>query len=202
MQKLELGGGGGSRDTLQAAVQSQYSPLENAFNAASKGQEQGFGSMFQSQLQKERIAGTLGMQLGLMDYKAGLQSQADEYATQEAEDLAMQKQQAEGDEIGGEEQAIMDHYQNVLESYEPGSDEYEGAKRALETMKRSMGGSNARRRGYLKGIGQNNFADPFAQGTLGMEAARPVAPQPDARDQAPVRQTIPGWEGIDDPFND
>lgn len=202
MQRLELGGSGGSRDTLQAAVGSQYEPLSQAFKAAQIGQEQGFGSMFQSQLQKERIAGTLGMQLGLMDYKAGLQSQADEYATQEAEDLAMQKQQAEGDEIGGEEQAIMDHYENVLESYEPGSDEYEGAKRALETMKRSMGGSNARRRGYLKGIGQNNFADPFAQGTLGIEQARPVAPQPDARDEAPVRQTIPGWEGIDDELND
>jgi len=158
--------------------------------------------MFQKQLQRERIAGTLGMQLALGDYKAGLQSQADEYATQQAEEEASAKEQAAGDELGGEEQAVMDHYQNVLESYEPGSDEYEGAKRALDTMKRSMGGSNSRRRGYLKGIGQNNFADPFAQGTLGMEAARPVAPQPDARDEAPVRQTIPGWEGIDDDLND
>ena len=202
MNRLELGGGGGSRDTLSAAVQSQYEPLGQAFKAAQIGQEQGLGSMFQKQLQRERIAGTLGMQLALGDYKAGLQSQADEYATQQAEEEASAKEQAAGDELGGEEQAVMDHYQNVLESYEPGSDEYEGAKRALDTMKRSMGGSNSRRRGYLKGIGQNNFADPFAQGTLGMEAARPVAPQPHARDEAPVRQTIPGWEGIDDDLND
>jgi len=202
MNRLELGGGGGSRDTLSAAVQSQYEPLGQAFKAAQIGQEQGLGSMFQKQLQRERIAGTLGMQLALGDYKAGLQSQADEYATQQAEEEASAKEQAAGDELGGEEQAVMDHYQNVLESYEPGSDEYEGAKRALDTMKRSMGASNSRRRGYLKGIGQNNFADPFAQGTLGMEAARPVAPQPDARDEAPVRQTIPGWEGIDDDLND
>lgn len=202
MNRLELGGGGGSRDTLSAAVQSQYEPLGQAFKAAQIGQEQGLGSMFQKQLQRERIAGTLGMQLALGDYKAGLQSQADEYATQQAEEEASAKEQAAGDELGGEEQAVMDHYQNVLESYEPGSDEYEGAKRALDTMNRSMGGSNSRRRGYLKGIGQNNFADPFAQGTLGMEAARPVAPQPDARDEAPVRQTIPGWEGIDDDLND
>lgn len=202
MNRLELGGGGGSRDTLSAAIQSQYSPLENAFKAAQQGQEQGFGSMFNRQLQRERIAGTLGMQLAIGDYKAGLQSQADEYAAQEAEDEAMQKEQAAGDELAGEEQAIMDHYQNVLASYEPGSPEYEGAKRALETMQGSMGGSNSRRRGYLKGIGQNNFADPFAQGTLGIEQARPVAPQPDARDEEPVRQTIPGWEGIDDNLND
>jgi len=202
MNRLELGGGGGSRDTLSAAIQSQYSPLENAFKAAQQGQEQGFGSMFASQLNKEKLAGTLGMHMALADQRAAYQGQADEYARQSAEDEAAAKEQAVGDELAGEEQAIMDHYQNVLESYEPGSPEYEGAKRALETMRSSMGGSNAKRRGYLKGIGQNNFADPFAQGTLGMEAARPVAPQPDARDQGPVRQVIPGWEGIDDNLND
>jgi hypothetical protein len=202
MNRLELGGGGGSRDTLQAAVGSQYEPLGQAFKAAQIGQEQGFGSMFQKQLQRERIAGTLGMQLALGDYKAGLQSQADEYASQQAEEEAAAKEQSEGDELSGEEQAITDHYQNVLDSYEPGSPEYEGAKRALETFERRRGGSNAQRRGYIKGISQNNFMDPFAQGTLGMESARRVAPQPDARDEAPVRQTIPGWEGIDDDLND
>jgi hypothetical protein len=202
MQRLELGGQGSNRDTLSAAIQSQYSPLENAFNAAQKGQEQGFGSMFNSQLQKERMAGTLGMHMALADQRAAYQGEADELARQAAEEDAMQKEQAASDELAGEEQAVLDHYRNVLESYEPGSPEYEGAKRALETFERSRGGSNAQRRGYLKGIGQNNFMDPFAQGTLGMEAARPVAPQLDARDEEPVRQIEPGWEGIDDPLND
>ena len=202
MQKLELGGSGSNRDTLSAAIQSDYTPLKGAFAAALQGQEQGFGSMFASQLNKEKMAGTLGMHMALADQRAGYQSEADEANRQAAEETAMQKEQAEGDEIAGEEQAIMDHYQNVLESYEPGSPEYEGAKRALETMKRSMGGSNSRRRGYLKGIGKNNFADPFAQGTLGMEQARPVAPQPDARDQKPVRSTPRGFEGLDDDLND
>lgn len=201
MQQLNLGGGG-SRDTLQAAMGSQYAPLEAAFAAAQQGQQQGFGSMFGSQLQKEKIAGTLGANMAMADYNAAIQGESDMYKEEQA-DLAEQgKEQATGDELAGEEQAIMDHYQNVLSSYEPGSPEYEGAKRALETMQRSMGGSNSKRRGYLKGIGQNNFSDPFAQGTLGMESARPVAPQPDARDEKPVRQTVPGWEGIDDDLND
>lgn len=158
--------------------------------------------MFGSQLNKEKMAGTLGMHMALADQRAAYQGQADEYARQSAEDEAAAKEAAMADEIAGEEQAIMDHYENVLQSYEPGSPEYEGAKRALERMRSSMSGSSSKRRGYLKGIGQNNFADPFAQGTLGIEQARPVAPQPDARDQAPVRQTIPGWEGIDDNLND
>jgi hypothetical protein len=201
MQQLNLGGGG-NRDTLQAALGSQYAPLEAAFAAAQQGQQQGFGSMFGSQLQKEKIAGTLGANMAMADYNAGILGEADMYKEEQAALAAQEKEQAGADELAGEEQAIMDHYQNVLSSYEPGSPEYEGAKRALETMQRSMGGSNSKRRGYLKGIGQNNFSDPFAQGTLGMEAARPVAPQPDARDQGPVRQTIPGWEGIDDDLND
>ncbi len=202
MQKLDLGGQGSERDTLSAALQSKYQPLESALNAALQGQEQGFGSMFSSQLQKEKMAGTLGMHMALADQRAAYQGEADAANRQIAEEAAMEKEQATADELAGEEQAVLDHYQNVLASYEPGSPEYEGAKRALETFERSRGGSNAQRRGYLKGIGQNNFMDPFAQGTLGMEAARPVAPQPDARDEEPVRQIEPGWEGIDDPLND
>lgn len=202
MQRLELGGQGSNRDTLAAALQSDYLPLKAAFGAAAQGQEQGFGSMFGSMLQKEKMAGTLGMHMALADQRAAYQGEADQAALELADETAREKGQAEEDALAGEEQAILDHYQNVLSAYEPGSPEYEGAKRALETMQAGMSGSASKRRGYLKGIGQNNFSDPFAQGTLGMEAARPVAPQEDARDEAPVRQVIPGWEGIDDELND
>lgn len=202
MQRFDLGGQGSNRDTLSAAIQSQYSPLENTLKAAQVGQEQGFGSMFGSQLNREKIAGTLGMNMALADQRAAYQAQGEEEAMRMAEEEAAAKEQGASDELGGQEQAIIDHYQNVLDAYEPGSPEYEGAKRALETMQSSMRGSLSHRLGYLKGIGQNNFADPFAQGTLGMEAARPVSPQEDARDEEPVRQVIPGWEGLDDELND
>jgi hypothetical protein len=205
MQRLELGGGG-SRDTLQAALGSEYAPLTNAFAAARQGQEQGFGSMFGSQLQREKIAGTLAAELEGADYAAGLERETLDYKDQLSDEdeqakLAQQTQDEE-DAVAGEEQAILDHYTNVMQSYAPDSPEYQQAVRALQTFERSKGGSAKKRAGYIKGITRNNFMDPFAQGTLGMEGYRPATPQPDARDQKPVRQVPKGFEGIDNDLND
>jgi hypothetical protein len=205
MQRLELGGGG-SRDTLQAALGSEYAPLTNAFASARQGQEQGFSSMFNSQLQRERIAGTLAAELEGADYMAQLEKEKEDRiatrANEEAEATAAAEQQDAEDEVSGEEQAIYDHYNNVMMSYAPDSPEYEQAVRALQTFENSRRGSVKKRAGYLKGITRNNFMDPFAQGTLGMERYRPAAPQPDARDQKPVRQVPKGFEGLDDDLND
>ena len=202
MKEFNLGGGGSNRDTLQAAIQSKYEPLEMAAGAAKQGAEAGLGSYFGKQMQRQKSQDTLSSALGLAQYNASIRGEADAEAVARDEDEQALKAQAAEDEMGGEEQAMLDHYQNVLGSYEPGSDEYNGALRALETYKRSSGGSVARRKGYMKGISGNNFMDAFAQGTLGMESSRPVAPQPDARDQKPVRSTPKGFEGLDDDLND
>ena len=121
---------------------------------------------------------------------------------QAANEAAARKQEDEDQIIQGQEAAMEDWSNNVMNLYEPGSPEHKQAAKTLQMIQSRRRGGSAFNRGYMSLIADRNIWDPISQGTAGaagfQQAKKPVP----AGNKKPLPKPGPkGWSGLDEHLN-
>lgn len=158
------------------ALGQEYQPLNAAMQAASGMAQQGLASVGARGMRRQVAADTLASQLAVADFNGRAKASADAQEESDAEDA-----------LAGREAAILDWSNNVLQSYDPNSPEWNQAKRTIDMI------SNRSRRGgahdaqYLDYLEEYGINDPISQGTLGSLAVQyEGGPPTPARDKKPA----------------
>lgn len=249
MKEFNLGPGNSSRDTLDAALRSNYSGLATGMAGAEQAgetaatlsareaedirnersleaamaqeeyrqqmgaqnamlQEQGMFARQREKLEADRQDTLMKLmtareQGASQERAAGIKAGADiEIARQGAEQKGLEEERkaaADAEATEGEIEAKINEYSQVLESYDPESPEFAQAYKALVSfMEMYNKASPARRKGMAKGA--SSMLNPFAQGTLGLNAAKPIRNPGSPNDQRPTSRTPAGFSR--DPLDD
>lgn len=249
MKEFQLGPSGGSRDTLDAALRSNYSGLEIGMAGAEQAgetanqlsqreaedirnersleaamaqeeyrqqmgaqnammQEQGLFARQREKLEADRQDTLMKLMTAregaaATERAAGIKAGADvEIARLGAEQKAREgeeKRLSEEELTSGEMQAKVVEYTQVLDSYDPDSPEYAQAYKALVNfMEMYNKASPGQRKGMVKGA--SSMLNPFAQGTLGLNSARPIQNPGSPMQQRPASRTPAGFTR--DPLDD
>jgi hypothetical protein len=194
MQQLSLGDYRGNRDTLQAALGQEYSPLSGAMATNSAMAQQGMAGVSKRLSMRQGEADLLSRMIAYKDFEGRMLAEAQKAMEAEAEGEAEMAQA--GEMLGGREAAMVDWFGNVLQSYQPDSPEYKQAKRAMDMITGRKRGGLAADKGYLDYIEEYGINEPVNQGTLGSLSY--VGGNP--KDQKP--KTRPTRTGVDSEYDD
>jgi hypothetical protein len=165
MQQLSLGDYRGNRDTLEAALGQQYSPLQGVQGMAQGMAQQGLSGVSRRLSMRQGEADLLARTLAIKDFEAQMLSDANSQKGEQ--DMADASEM-----LGGREAAMMDWANNVLQSYDPNSPEFKQAKRTIDMLSNRKRGGLAADKGYLDYIEEYDINNPISQGTLGSLAVQ------------------------------
>ncbi len=182
MQQLSLGDYRGSRDTLQAALGQDYSPLQGVQGMAQGMAQQGLAGISKRAAMRQGEADSLAKLMAIEDFKARMLGEAQGQKDAEEESMA-------GEYLAGREGAMMDWANNVIQSYDPNSPEFKQAKRTIDMLSSRQRGGAAREKGYLEYVDEYDIGNMFNQGTLGSLAVQYGGGKPEQKSKKyPKRQ--------------
>lgn len=184
MQQLSLGDYRGNRDTLEAALGQQYSPLQAVQGTAGAMAQQGLGGASKRLSMRQGEADLLSRMIAYKDFEGRMLADADGQKDEREMSEA-------GEMLGGREDAMTDWFNNVLQSYAPDSPEFRQAKRALDMIAQRKRGGLARDKGYLDYVEEYGINEPFNQGTLGSLAVRYQGGKPSTKPRKYPTRTGP-----------
>ena len=167
---MQLGDYRGGRENLTQIMGLEIPQLANINKAALTFGSQAAQGVFGRGQDRQRIGDMMNATLAAKMFDANQQGMGVDSLMQAKEAMAAQAEQEGADAVAGEEAAITDWMDNVLNSYDPESPEYKQVLRTKDMMTNRRRGSNAFNKGYMTHLTEHGITEPASQGALGAAA--------------------------------